>query len=156
MSDENFKTHITLGDCKKDVARKGTIVVKTKNCSSKLIREVFYVLELAQNLSSVGQLIKKGYMVKFENKCQIYDKNKGQIITTVKLIPNKIFPLKMPFEEKLALTSIHDESTLWHLRFEHINFNNLKLLKQKEMVIGLPSIKNERKICEGCTYGKIQ
>lgn len=47
------------------------------------------------------------------------------------------------------------ESTLWRLRFGHLNFNSLKLLKQKEMVIGIPSINNERKICEGCIYGKM-
>ena len=76
-------------------------------------------------------------MVKFENnykKYQIYDKNKGQIIRTVEMAPNKIFPLKMSFEEKLALSSINDESTLWHLRFGLLNFNSLNLLKQKEMV----------------------
>ena len=58
--DENVKTHITLSDGKKeDVVRKGTIAVKTKNDSLKLIYEVFYVPGLAQNLLSVGQLIKK-------------------------------------------------------------------------------------------------
>ena len=57
--DENIKTHIILGyGEKQDVAGKGTIVVK-KNGSSKLIHEVFYIPGLAQNLLSVGQLIKK-------------------------------------------------------------------------------------------------
>ena len=95
--DQNVKTHITLGDGKKEnVAEKGIIVVKTKDGSSKLIHEVNNVPGLAQNLLSVGQLIKKGYMVKFENnKCQIYNKNKDQIITTFEMAPNKKFPLKM-------------------------------------------------------------
>ena len=57
--DENVKTHNTVGDGKKeDVVGKGTIAVKTKNGSSKLINEVFYVPGLTQNLLSVGQLIK--------------------------------------------------------------------------------------------------
>ena len=88
--DENVKTHITLGDGKKEnVVGKWTIAVKTKNGSSKLIYEVFYVPGLAQNVLSVGQLIKKGYMVKFENnKCQIYDKSKVQLITSVEMAPN--------------------------------------------------------------------
>ena len=39
--DENVKKHITLDDGKKeDVVGKGTIAVKTKNGSSKLINEV--------------------------------------------------------------------------------------------------------------------
>ena len=40
-------------------------------------------------------------MVKFENnKCQMYDKNKGLIITTVEIAPKKILPLEMSFEKK--------------------------------------------------------
>ena len=71
-------------------------------------------------------------MVKFENnKCQMYDKNKGPIITTVEMAPKKILPLEMSFEKKMVLTSMIDESTLWHLRFRHLNFNSLKPLKQK-------------------------
>ena len=57
---KNVKTLITLGECKKeDDAEKWAIAVKTKNGSSKLIQEVFYIPVLAQNLISVGQLIKK-------------------------------------------------------------------------------------------------
>ena len=48
-----------------------------------------------------------------------------------------------------------NESELWHLRFGHLNFDSLKLLKNREMVIGLPPITNEMKICEGCIYGKM-
>ena len=60
-------------------------------------------------------------MVKFKNnKCQIYDKNKGQIITTFEMVPNNIFLLKMHFEEKLVLTLINDESAfmIWASKFE--------------------------------------
>ncbi|XP_057540747.1 uncharacterized protein LOC130818601 [Amaranthus tricolor] len=56
--DENIKSQITLGDGSNQVvAGKGTIVVKTKNGSSKFIPDVFYVPGLAQNLLSVGQLV---------------------------------------------------------------------------------------------------
>ena len=156
--DENIKSQITLGDgSNQEVAGKGTIVVKTKNGSSKYIPDVFYVPGLAQNLLSVGQLVQKGYMVKFDNnQCHIYDKKKGQLITTIKMTPNKIFPLKMQSETNIALSSIIDDSTLWHLRFGHLNYESLKLLKNRDMVIGLPPITNEKKICEGCIYGKMQ
>jgi len=42
---------------------------------------------------------------------------------------------------------------LWHLRYGHLNVNGLKLLVQKDMVIGLPKT-NELDLCEGCIYGK--
>jgi hypothetical protein len=33
-----------------------------------------------------------------------------------------------------------DETWLWHMSFEHINFDNLKIMAQKKMLKGLPSI----------------
>ena len=71
-------------------------------------------------------------MVKFDdNKCLIFDKKKGQLITTTQMAPNKIFPLKMHLENNCALSSTMDESILWHLRFGHLNFNSLKTVKTK-------------------------
>ena len=52
---------------------KGTVAIKG-NTSLKLIFDVLYVLEINQNLLSVGQLLEKGYKVLFEDKfCLITD-----------------------------------------------------------------------------------
>ncbi|KAG6494325.1 hypothetical protein ZIOFF_049349 [Zingiber officinale] len=48
-----------------------------------------------------------------------------------------------------------DESYLWHLRYGHLNLKSLPLLKQKNMVVGLPEIKQQHEACEGCIYGKM-
>ena len=62
----------------------------------------------------------------------------------------------MPLGQKCALECESvDESTLWHLRYGYSNFHGLKLLKQKEMMLGLPYISLDKKICEGCIYGKM-
>lgn len=147
--DENIKSQVILGDGNyQNVEGKGIIAVKTKNGDSNFIHDVLYVPSLAQNLLSVGQLIQRDYMVKFdENKCLIVDKKKIQLITSVKMTSNKVFPLIMPLKSKYALKCKNvDESTLCHMRFGHLNFSSLKILKQKEMVIGLPSINIEKKI----------
>lgn len=47
-----------------------------------------------------------------------------------------------------------DESWLWHKLLGHLNFQSIKNLKEKEMVYGLPSIKEVQEICEGCALGK--
>ena len=39
-------------------------------------------------------------------------------------------------------------------RFCHLNFHGLKLLKQKDMVQGLPEIHTEVDTCESCIMGK--
>lgn len=79
------------------------------------------------------------------DKCLIISKKKGQLITTITMALNKIYSLKMPTDKKYSLKCGEiDESTLWHLRYGHLNFYSLKILKH--MVKGLPSIINENKI----------
>ena len=72
------------------------------------------------------------------------------------MAPNKVFPLIMPLHDNLALKSDNiNEDYLWHLRYGHLNYKGLKLLKDKNMVLGLPIINKKDEICEGCIYGKM-
>ena len=155
--DEGVKSNITLGDrSTQEVTGKGTISVKARNGSTKYIQDVLYVPGLAQNLLSVGQLIEKGYSVNFDNnKCVIFDKKKAQVIASISMLSNKIFPLKMPVEQKAALSSILENSSLWHQRYGHLNPASLKVLQRRNMVIGLPSLDIRQNICEGCIMGKM-
>lgn len=70
---------------------------------------------------------------------------------------NRLFPLEVSDVECANLLSSQQkmllESSLWHLRYGHLNIKGLKLLSQKEMVRGLPSI-DLVGVCEGCVYGK--
>jgi hypothetical protein len=43
---------------------------------------------------------------------------------------------------------------IWHLRMGHLNFHSLALLRKQNMVNGLPYIKNDDEVCEGCIFGK--
>jgi len=62
----------------------------------------------------------------------------------------------MPQNQNLALqTETMDESYRWHLRWGHLNQKGLQLLKQKDMVVGLPHIDRKLQVCEGCIYGKM-
>jgi len=105
--DENIKSHITLGDgSHQDLAGKGTIATRAKNGFTKFIQDVLYVPGLARSLLSVGQLLQRRYMVKFdENRCLIHDKKKGKLIAFVTMAHNRIFLLIMPLEHKVALTT---------------------------------------------------
>lgn len=46
------------------------------------------------------------------------------------------------------------ETQLWHRRFGHLNFRGLNTLPQKQMVIGLPSLKISTAVCTTCLVGK--
>lgn len=63
---EDEKLEVRLGDNKcVQVERKGTIAVKTKSGIKELIHDVYYIPGLAQNLLSVGELIRKWYYLLF-------------------------------------------------------------------------------------------
>lgn len=65
-------------------------------------------------------------MIKFyDNKCFIYDKKNGQLVVSVDMDQNKIFPLTMPLERKFALNYKIGDLILWHLRFGHLNYKSL-------------------------------
>ena len=60
-------------------------IATTTSSDTKTISNVLYVLDLDQNLLSVGQLIEKGFKVSFEDRhCLIYDAT-GQEILKVKM-----------------------------------------------------------------------
>lgn len=57
------------------------------------------------------------------------------------MTPNKIFPLMMLLNENFALKGENvDDSYLWHLRYGHLNYKGMRLLKEKNMLKGLPNI----------------
>lgn len=45
-------------------------------------------------------------------------------------------------------------SLLWHLKYGHLKFKSLALLKYMNIEIDLPQIDQGRKLCEGCIYKK--
>ena len=134
---------------------KGTIKVKTNQGKIKYLDNVFFVPTLSHNLLSVGQLIDDGYSVIFDDgSCTIRDKKSGLIIVNVCMTQNKMFPLDVSnIERHVLITTQKNESSLWHLRYGHLNIKGLRLLSQKGMVFGLPKI-NTLDVCEGYIYGK--
>ena len=156
--DRSYTSVVKLGDEKlKKVEGKGTVAVHTEEGNQKFIHDVLYVLSLSRNLLSVGQLLRKGYSLYFnDGVCIVYDKKNKLTVAKVGMSQNNVFSLSMPLHEKIALKSeTVDESHLWHLRYGHLNYQGLQLLKQGNMVVDLPSIQKNDNICEGCIYGKM-
>ncbi|XP_070009600.1 uncharacterized protein [Nicotiana sylvestris] len=47
-----------------------------------------------------------------------------------------------------------DESWCWHIRFEHLNFEVLKSMGEKNVMHGIPSTNHPNQVCEACLLGK--
>lgn len=137
-----------------EVEGKGIIRVSTKQ-GGKVIHDTLYVPQLTENLLSVRQLLEHDYSLHFENReCRISD-SKGSLVAVVKMAKNKSFPLSLHYEKNLNLMAKEEgESGLWHKRLGHLNYNSLRLLSQKNMVFGQPTIEKKKEVCEGCVFGK--
>ncbi|GKV47717.1 hypothetical protein SLEP1_g54586 [Rubroshorea leprosula] len=133
--DETVKLKVRLGDNKQvQIEGKGTIAIRT----------------------NVGQLVENGYLVEFhDGLCEIKCNKSDMSLAKIPMAKNKMFPLEISCLNDLALVAnVKDDSKLWHMRYGHLHFNGLKLLSQKKMVYGLPSIIPIDDVCEGCVYGK--
>ncbi|KAD1605691.1 hypothetical protein E3N88_42566 [Mikania micrantha] len=151
--DESFILEVNLGNKKKlEVAGKGTVKIILNNGDFKLLEDVYFAPKLEYNLLSVGQLMRKGYALTFdEGKCVIRNKTSGLDLLSVTMAGNNMFILDTNRAE--AQTAEVSQSQLWHKRYGHYHYKGLKVLSEKLLVRGLPTIKMHES-CEGCIMGK--
>ena len=85
------------------VKGKGTIAILTYH-GTKSITNVLYVPDIDQNLSSVGQMVEKGYKVLFNNDCCLIKDANDNYLFRIKM-KGKSFFLN-PFEEEQIAFSV--------------------------------------------------
>ena len=85
--DEGYTSKVKLGDGKfHDIKGKGVVAVESKRGNSKLIYDVHFVPGLAANLLSLGQLLRKGYKINFDDdEGTIIDKKNNSVVAKVKM-----------------------------------------------------------------------
>ncbi|XP_020421316.1 uncharacterized protein LOC109949642 [Prunus persica] len=138
------------------IAGIGTLVFDT-NPGTKYIREVMYLPGLKENLLSVGQMDEHGYHLVFgSNMCSIYDGSSLEnLIMKVAMRKNRCYPLSLSSNDYVALrASVSNSTWFWHRRIGHLHLTGVHLLKEKEMVHGLPQLEDVNEVCGGCQLGK--
>jgi hypothetical protein len=82
-----------------------------KNKKLVIVEDVYYILEIKINFSSVGQLMKKKFKI-FMKKRTLHLKNsRGRAIARVEMGENKIFKLNIQrIEEKYVNINKEDET----------------------------------------------
>ena len=65
----------------------------------------------------------------------------GSLVTKVQMTKNQMFMLNLTTDMPICLQAyVKDADWLWHMRFGHLNFNDLKHLSQNKLVEGLLAI----------------
>ncbi|KAL4334611.1 hypothetical protein GQ457_07G011520 [Hibiscus cannabinus] len=134
----------------------GKGVIQLNSGQGCCIKDVLYVPYLDSNLLSVGQFLREGYSLLFEDySCAVFtDKTKKNLLLKVPMAKNNMFPLVINDEKKALAASLEDDNWLWHHRYGHLNFKSLSLLSNQNLVDGLPMIRRINAVCESCVVGK--
>ncbi|KAH0639492.1 hypothetical protein KY285_036078 [Solanum tuberosum] len=103
-------------------------------------------------------------MSNVEEKVNIVDNNKDEDESTLLLALKEedrddcnswLFSLNLKIiDAKCLKANMQDDSWYWHMRFGHLNFEALKSVGDKNMVVGIPSINHPNQLCETCLLGK--
>ena len=159
--EEGFNKVVRLGNyASMNVVGKGSVRLNVKGVNY-LVRDVYYVPGLKNNLLSVGQLQERGLAVLMQsNECRIYHHTKGLVFQT-NMTANRMFVLlsstqsiKKENKEECFQVTIEDVAHLWHRRFGHLSYKGLKTLQTKSMVRGLPSFSEGEIVCTNWLKGK--
>lgn len=120
--DKNYSSHVELGDGKQvKIEGKGVVAVHTSEGNKKFIHDVHYSPNISQNLLSVGQMMRRGYKLIFDDdKCEIFDKKSRNHVAIVKMTSNNLFPLNLKSYATFR-SGTPDDTQLRHLRYGHLN-----------------------------------
>ncbi|KAL4304010.1 hypothetical protein GQ457_10G012770 [Hibiscus cannabinus] len=154
--DEKVKGNVSFGDSSKvQIQGKGTILISLKDDSHNLITDVYYVPKLKSNILSLGQLLEKGYEIHMKDRCLCLRNQYDNLIAKESMSENRMFVLNLKtINAKCLKASVENEAWCWHMRFGHLNFGALKMLEEKKMVNGIPTISHPNQLCEACLLGK--
>jgi hypothetical protein len=159
----NFKetqngASIYLGDDRADqIKGYGDIPVTFPNGIVRHIRNVVYVPGIKKNLIFVSTITYQDLKVEFfNNYCIVKDLLDHLKTVATRVRARGLYKLDVTSKAHQALTSATmPTEILWHQRYGHINHPNLLLLQKKNMVEGLPMLKNENVVCDGYALGKM-
>lgn len=123
------------------------------NGVTQLITYVYYFPSLKNNLLSDGQLMQKELTIMFKDRgCKVLHTDRGLILSK-KISSNRIFvvsaPVVFPMCVKISLDNV---THLWNSIYGNLSFKGLDTLIKKEMVNGMPSLKNLEETCSDCLW----
>ncbi|KAF2347866.1 Integrase catalytic core [Trinorchestia longiramus] len=97
----------------------------------------------------VGLIIKNALNWKLEEICV------GNELESEDILVGRLYRLDCSYHVAAKCSSVSSDDLLWHKRFCHLGFDNLKKLKSLDLVRGFDcSLGNENIFCENCCDGK--
>lgn len=154
--DEQVTGKVRFGDGSTvSIEGKGSITFKCNNGEERMLKDVYYIPTLCNNIISLGQISEEGNQVVINGEYLWVRDNRGRLLMKVKRSPNRLYRIVLKTCKQECLLSKSDEvSWLWHSRLGHVNFQAMSLMSRKDMVTGFPRISQPKGVCNGCLMAK--
>ena len=154
--DERVTDQVKFGDgstvC---IKGKGVISFKCKNGEEKLLKEVYYIQNLCNNIISLGQLSEAGNKVVLDGDYLWVYEEERRLLMKVKRTENHLYKIGLEESNPVCLlTKMEEDIWLWHARLGHVNFQALEIMSKEETSYGLPKLVQPVMKCEGCLMSK--
>ena len=138
-------------------SRIGSIRLKLPGLPDYILHDVLYIPQLKRNLMSLIQVRQQG------NSIHIFDgiieirQTSHNVIVMIGVEEDKLLKLKgtSSFPSNSSLLAQHSDtlssSLLWHAHFGHINYDNIRVMKQRG-IQGLPTVPRKLSPCNACIF----
>lgn len=156
LLDEDITGKVRFGDDSRiDIKGKGSIRFILEGGEKKILSNVYYIPGLKSNIISLGQATEAGCEVTLKkDKLMLLDRAGHLMINTTRS-QNRLYKVTLQADViKCLLTSGTSESSKWHARLGHVNLETIKMMITKELVSGIPQLKDEKETCVSCYLGK--
>lgn len=67
---------------------------------------------------------------------------------------NRLYKVTLQADQIRCLQVMSSDSSKWHARLGHINTESMKLMINKELVLGIPKLNIDKETCTTCLRGK--
>ncbi|KAK1408428.1 hypothetical protein QVD17_40194 [Tagetes erecta] len=156
--DKSIKGRVRFGDdsCV-EIEGKGSIILEGKTGEHRLLTDVYYIPHLRSNIFSLGQATEGGCEVKMKGENLWLYEASGRLLLKSTRSLNRLYKVVLRVGSPMCFqTKLDMESTpwIWHGRLGHVNFDSIRNMVMKQMVIGVPEFKNPTQLCVACLAGK--
>nr|GEZ85409.1 zinc finger, CCHC-type [Tanacetum cinerariifolium] len=154
--DEKVTGKVRFGDGSYiQIKGKCSILIECDDEKQRIISHVYYIPDLKTNLLSLGQFTEIGCKVVMEDdELRLYVMD-NKIFMKVTRQRNRLYKENLRIGTPICLlANLKKDTWLWHARLGHLNFESLKLMAQRDLVHGIPTIKHREQICDVCLIRK--
>lgn len=125
------------------------MMFQSQNGEHCLLTSVYLILRLRSNIMSLGKLDKHGCKAVIEGGYLfVYDSSRS-LLARVRRSRNRLYILNLKTTHPVCLMAkLAKDDWLWHARYSHLNFQALRNMTQRGMVIGMPIVDHVMQVCD--------